>query len=106
MTIRGKRWFFVGMLLLPIAVITFTCCSSRPTTEAMPGHRDSDFVLSKSEIAVLEAKSVKGDAEAAWKLFTHYELGLRDEVKAEPWLQKAAKLGSPKAKRYIEIRSE
>ena len=91
--------------MLPILIIALTCCSSRPASGPIVGHRDSDFVKSEAEIALLETRSGNGYGEAAWSLFTHYELGLRDEAKAEPWLQKAAQLGNPKAKRYIEIRS-
>jgi hypothetical protein len=68
-------------------------------------HRDSNFVKSSTEVAALEQKVASGDSEAAWDLFGHYALGLRDEAKAEPWLQEARKLGNPKAKRYIEIRN-
>lgn len=68
-------------------------------------HRDSNFVKSAAQIAALEQKAANGDGQAAWELFAHYALGLRDEAKAEPWLQRAAKLDYQKAKRYIEIRA-
>ena len=96
--------FVVGLTLAPFATGTLSNCRSQPPPKTMQ-HRDSNFIKSPAEIAVLESKAANGDGQAAWDLFTHYALGLRDEAKAEPWLQKAAKMGNPKAKRYIEIRN-
>jgi hypothetical protein len=97
--------FFVGVALIPLATGTLTNCSSSPPEKSMH-HRDSNFVKSAAEIAALEQKAANGDSQAADDLFMHYAFGLRDDAKAEPWLQKAAQLGNPKARRYIEIRSE
>jgi hypothetical protein len=92
------------MALIPLATGTLISCSSHSAPKKIQ-HRDSNFVKSAAEIESLENKVVKGDGAAAWDLFTHYALGLRDEAKAEPWLRKAAQLGNANARRYIEIRS-
>ncbi len=52
----------------------------------------------------LKKKAVAGDGNAAWTLFMHYGLGLRDEKTAERWLQLAYRLGEPNAQRYIKVR--
>jgi hypothetical protein len=92
-----------ALILVPLAAGTLSNCSSQPSANS--SHRDSNFIKSPTEIAALEKKAASGDGKAAWDLFGHYGLGLRDEAKAEPWLQRAAQLGNPKAKRYIEIRN-
>lgn len=78
-------------------------CNALPPTGLK--HRDSNLVKPAAEIVVLERQAAEGDGQASWDLFVHYAFGLRDEAKAEPWLQKAAQSGNSRAKHYIEIRN-
>ena len=96
---------FAAVTMVPLAASTMTNCSSQPPAKSMHS-RNFDLLKSPAEITTLEKRVANGDGQAAWELATHYAFGLSDEAKAEPWLQKAARLGSPRAKRYIEIREE
>lgn len=51
------------------------------------------FNLTKEQLFRLQKKSHDGDAEASKKLWLFYEFAVRDPVKAEEWLEKAAEQG-------------
>ena len=49
------------------------------------------------EVVRLTKRANAGDSEAAFKLFLHYDIGLRDPKRGNYWLKLAARLGSPEA---------
>ena len=77
-------------------------CSSG---DGQMSHRDSVFIKSETGLADLKSKANAGNGDAAWAVFEHYALGMRDQATAEKWLKMADQLGNEKAQKYIEVRS-
>ena len=90
-------------------------CSSKkepPEESPVKGNAESGEVhgsmnqalkLSDEDVEVYEEKAVRGDPEAAFRLYRHYEIGIRDYVMAEKWLRIAAFLGHEIAKFNLNI---
>lgn len=53
----------------------------------------SSFYLKNNELTFLKTKALKGDAEAAFRVYEHYEMVTGDIISGFPWLQIAASKG-------------
>lgn len=81
---------FVGALL----VLSAVSCFSDGETEMKPIAGASSFYLSGADLDSTIEKAMAGDAEAALRIYRHYELGKADPVSAFPWLHIAANRGN------------
>ena len=70
------------------------------------GHRDSTLEKNPAELATLQERAAEGNREAAWAIYLHYLLGVRDRAKAEPWLITSARLAHPYALKTLQDRQE
>ena len=92
--------FIVSLLLIFGSLTLQGGCSSG---DGQLSHRDSVFIKSEAELADLKSKANAGNGDAAWAVFEHYALGMRDQATAEKWLKMADQLGNEKARKYIEL---
>lgn len=75
--LAGLLWLTAGLL---------GCSATRGTPEP----QDARFVRSPAELATLKQLARAGDADAAYLVFLHYSLGLRDAAAGEEWLHRSA----------------
>jgi len=92
--------YLILILSLFVGILSLPGCSTQTA------HRDSSLAQNADNLKILKYKAMNGDDEAAWIVFQHYALGIRNVAEAEKWLGIAAKHGNAKAKRYMEIRSK
>ncbi len=92
-----QRLFSVVAWIGAVCVNTNCVAQERPVA----GHRDSTLRKSPEEVARLTVLAKKGDGNAAWSLFLHYGLGVRDTAAAKRWLELANQLGNENARRQI-----
>jgi TPR repeat protein len=71
--------------------------SQSPITPGM------SFNLTKEELFQFQKKSEDGDVKASEKLWLFYEFAVRDRVKAEEWLEKAAEQGLTAAQHNLAV---
>lgn len=85
---RVKRTFCFGNGTLILALMTLVSCSTSFKTV------DTALILSNDKLIVAEEAAMRGDPDAARRLLNHYEIGLRDEKRALPWLRIGAENGA------------
>jgi len=99
------------MLLLKVTLLTqrivlfcvlLGVVSSIAIAQTRPSSRSALLRKPPKEVAVLRGLALAGDANAAWVLFLHYDLGVSNWGEAEVWLKLAAKLGNQRAKQTIK----
>jgi hypothetical protein len=86
-----------------LVVGTFICLTD--VAKSQRTQRDASLIKQPKDLAMLQTKALHGDKDAAWTVFIHYNVGLHDEVKAEPWLRLALKLKNQNAVHYLEVRA-
>jgi len=64
------------------------------------------YELTVNQIDRLQLLAMKGDAEAAYRLYLHYAFWVNDEAKASYWLEKAVELGHEMAKMHQKAAEE
>lgn len=70
--------------------------------QTLSSSRSSVLRKTPNQVAVLRKSASAGDANAAWILFLHYDLGVSNWEEAKVWLNVAAKLGNQAAKQTIK----
>ena len=81
--------------------VTFETLNNIAVAETTSNCRSSALRKTSNEIARLRRAALGGNADAAWSLFLHYDLGVSDWKEREVWLKRAAQLGNQKAKQTI-----
>ncbi|MGM8225908.1 hypothetical protein ACSV5M_04965 [Cellvibrio sp. ARAG 10.3] len=61
------------------------------------------FFLEEKEISRLIEEAKVGNSESAFRIYQHYELSVRDEVKSQQWEQASAVLGHKIAQYNIAL---
>lgn len=84
MTVYSKLFIFI--------IVLFSGCQSIRTYNSV-------YTLNKEDLVRSEKKANAGDEKAAYDIFMHYWIGLRDTnpEKTTFWLKKSAELGDARA---------
>ncbi|MES2597817.1 MAG: tetratricopeptide repeat protein [Verrucomicrobiota bacterium] len=91
-----NRIYHTLLVLLPSAILVSCQTKSIALVDS--------FRMSATEYEHLERRAADGDAEAAWHLLIHHELGTGNKKAAELWLRRAAVLKLPKAQSDLASR--
>lgn len=91
------RFFLIFLIALTGAV---SGCAERQFTYSQA------YILSDSALRDRKAKAESGNAQAAFDVYLHFMLGVREQESPETvrWLKKAVALGHPIAKKHLEAR--
>lgn len=86
------------LIIVSAGAIVASLLTFCPSTSLVHSHGPP---LSSSKKARLENKAASGDANAAMELYNYYAYRVHDQTAADPWLRRAAKLGSPNARNKL-----
>src|SRR5947209_8787964 len=90
----------VSLIWSFVAFVVLTGCA--PSADIKYIDRDAAFRLSGKELISAKKKAFAGDGNAAFQVFFHYGIGMRDGKRAESWLRLALKNGSSAARDYAK----
>jgi hypothetical protein len=102
--IPGKMKFFLRSFLISLVALTSAVsgCAGKQFTY------NQAYILSESALRDRKAKAESGNAQAAFDVYLHFMLGMRQQESPETvrWLKKAVALGHPIAKKHLEARRD